>query len=101
MIRARRLPRERPGDADRILIEVGDDEYQFLAALPSRLREVLLDPDSSPKVIDRLFPPAHEDPMEDAEHRRLLGRSLYHERIEALALYEASLARASAVDSLA
>lgn len=90
MIRARRLPRKRPGDAEGIQLELGDDEFHFLQALPTRLREVLLDPESAPRVIDRLFPPAHEDAMEDAEHRRLLGRSLYHERLEALERYESS-----------
>ena len=72
-------------------LELQDLEIELMAAIPRQLRDVLLDPDRAPKVIDRLFPPTHRNPAEEEEHRRLLGSSLLHQRLEVLERFEQRL----------
>ncbi|MAG56386.1 MAG: hypothetical protein CMJ83_08860 [Planctomycetes bacterium] len=74
----------------RIILDVG--ERAVLQGLPERLETLLLHPDRSPKVIDRLFPPAHHDPDREREHRELIGSTLFEERRESLKAFAATLA---------
>lgn len=84
----------RKGEERRVAVRLSAIERRVLAALPARLRELLLDPATSPRVVDRLFPPAHrDDPAEEAAHRRLIGTSLFEERRQALEEFEKTLTR--------
>ena len=77
-----------------VVMELDIVELRVLEWLPERLRTVLLDPAEAPEVIDRLFPPAFpDDPDREAEHRALLGRSLFDRRLEALQGWESTLER--------
>jgi len=70
-------------------------EFAILEDVFPRLREILLHPERSRKVIDRLFPPAHLDDAEaQREFRRLMGETLLQTRLAAMAEFEKTLARA-------
>lgn len=91
MAKAQR-PRAGPGDSSPLRIILTGEEYEVLCQVPGHLRGVLLDPESAPQVIDRLFPPAHrDDPEEEAEHRRLLGNTLWQARLQNLEAFERTL----------
>ena len=85
-----RIPGGREGEL-RLRVHLEAPEWTVVRRLPEQLREVLLDPERSPKVIDRLFPITHaHDPEAEAEHRRLLGQSLFDQRLEVLRAFEKS-----------
>ena len=82
------------GESARLRLGLVYPEYLLLKSLPAKLREVLLDPEGSKKIIDRLFPPTHrDDPEEEAEHRRLLGESLYERRLDHVRRFQEIIAR--------
>ena len=62
--------------------------YSMMCGLSRDVQEVLSDPERSPEVIDRLFPPAYESPELEAEHRRLLGETMFERRRTTLEAYD-------------
>lgn len=94
MVQVRRLTSEDPQDP-RYLVRLEPPELELLKETPGRLKSLLTDPERSPRIIDRLFPPAHKDDAhEEAEHRRLVGETLMEERLESLEAFEKTLDRA-------
>jgi len=85
---------EKSGDDPLFEVLLDPDEHALLYAIPDRLRRILTDPETSPKVVDRLFPPAHRDPGQQEEHRVLIGKSLYEERLSSLRTFKDTLHRA-------
>jgi hypothetical protein len=82
-----------------LLLSAG--EFELLRSLPGRMRDVLLHPERNAKIIARLFPVTHaQDPRIEAEHRRLLGLSLYDRRMEALERFGETLERAQPMPPL-
>ncbi len=84
----------------RYLLWLAESEFDLIRSLPSRLRSLLEDPAQAPRVIDRLFPPAHKDPGEESELRKLIGKSLYETRLTALESFRKSLQQATRNRSL-
>jgi hypothetical protein len=79
----------------RLFLQLEVDEMKLLKSLRQRLRHLLLDPNRAPKVIDRLFPASHlKDAKAEAEHRRLVGETMFERRLEALDRFEETLKRA-------
>lgn len=77
-----------------IEVEMDDVELRVLESLPDRMRSLLTDPTEAPEVVDRLFPPAFpDDPEREAEHRKLIGESLFERRLAALNEWENTLER--------
>jgi hypothetical protein len=69
-------------------------EEACLLSVPDLLERVLTDPTLSPKIVDRLFPPAFPGNLaEEAKHRRLLGTSMYETRRENLRTFKTLLQR--------
>jgi hypothetical protein len=87
---ARRVIRD---DQPAIEVILTRDAFEDLGSLPDRLREILLHPERPSAVIDRLFPKAHDTPKDQIDHRRLIGLSLYEERLENMRRFEAALGR--------
>ncbi len=83
-------------DGSAVSVVLTNAEHLLLTSLPEVLRDLLMDPNRSPKIIGRLFPRAFEDPREEEEHRRLIRESMLHERLELLDLFAGSLARTRA-----
>jgi hypothetical protein len=79
----------------RLLLQLEAMEMKLLLSLRQRLRQLLLDPNRAPKVIDRLFPTSHlRDAKAEAEHRRLVGETMFERRLQALELFDQTLKRA-------
>jgi hypothetical protein len=87
---ARRVIRD---DEPAIEVVLTRDTLEDLRSLPDRLREILLHPERPSAVIDRLFPKAHDKPKDQVDHRRLIGLSLYEERLENMTRFEDALGR--------
>ncbi len=84
-------------DDEQTLLEVRlqPAEMRFLRKVPKKLKDLFLQPDRSPAVIDRLFPPTYDDADAEEEHRRLLGETLIERRKEGLECFTAILDRAN------
>jgi hypothetical protein len=79
----------------RLFLQLETIEMKLLKSLRERLRELLLDPQRAPKVIDRLFPTSHlHDVIAEAEHRRLMGETMFERRLAALDDFDETLKRA-------
>jgi Domain of unknown function (DUF2017) len=70
-------------------LRLNDAERALLRMLHAELR-MLLDEPSDPDL-QRLFPPAHEDPEREAEYRGLVGDQLLDGRTRALETVERAL----------
>ena len=80
---------------DTFAVRLDQAEWGVLRDLPCKLEDLLLAPERAPRVIDRLFPPAHsDDPEEEKRHRELIGRALLEERLENLKTFRAIVDRA-------
>lgn len=66
-------------------------ERQLLASLPDQLRPVLTGEEDPAGVRERLFPPAYDDPEEEAEYRELVGDDLLEERLDKLDAFARTL----------
>lgn len=83
-----------PDGRPRIRIWLDRVELGMIEGLSDRLRELLLDPNEAPRIVDRLFPPAFkDDPVAEDEHRRLVGSTLLEQRLESLREFDETLAR--------
>ncbi|MFO0982848.1 MAG: DUF2017 family protein [Planctomycetota bacterium] len=81
-------------EEQRLWLRLVPVELELLRSLPTRLRDILLNPERAPAVLDRLFPPTHTDDAEsEAEHRRLLGQTLLECRLDTIKGFEQTLAR--------
>ena len=63
------------------------DERALVRELPAQLRALLDEAPDDPSLA-RLFPPAYEQPEDEAEYRRLMGHELLDGRRRALRLLE-------------
>jgi hypothetical protein len=82
----RRIRRTRKGDFE---LRIPSQEREILAALPSRLRELL---GSDDPAVGRLFPPAYEDdPARQADYENLVRGDLTAQRLRSLEIMEATL----------
>ncbi len=88
----RRIKRTRKGDFE---LRIPPQEREVLAALPSRLRELL---GSDDPAVGRLFPPAYEDdPARQADYEALVRDDLMAHRLRSLEIVEETL-RADRLD---
>jgi hypothetical protein len=82
----RRIRRTRKGDFE---LRIPSHEREILAALPSRLRELL---GSDDPAVGRLFPPAYEDdPARQADYENLVRGDLTAQRLRSLEIMEETL----------
>jgi hypothetical protein len=82
----RRIRRTRKGDFE---LRIPSQEREILAALPSRLRELL---GSDDPAVGRLFPPAYEDdPARQADYENLVRGDLTAQRLRSLEIMEETL----------
>ncbi len=82
----RRIRRTRKGDFE---LRIPSQEREILAALPSRLRELL---GSDDPAVGRLFPPAYEnDPERQADYEDLVRGDLTAQRLRSLQIMEETL----------
>jgi len=82
----RRIRRTRKGDFE---LRIPSQEREILAALPSRLRELL---GSDDPAVGRLFPPAYEDdPARQADYENLVRGDLTAQRLRSLETMEETL----------
>ena len=82
----RRIRRTRKGDFE---LRIPSQEREILAALPSRLRELL---GSDDPAVGRLFPPAYEDdPVRQADYEDLVRGDLTAQRLRSLEIMEETL----------
>lgn len=73
----------------RFRLRLGAEERELLRTLPGQLREILGTEDPS---VRRLHPPAYQnDPEREEEYRRLVRDDLLRQRLEALAVMEATV----------
>ena len=92
----RRWRRFRRGDGDALVLSLAPEEAQFLAGLPTELREVFAGPLDDPAG-RRLFPSPYLDPTEEqaeSEWQAMVVPDLLRRRLDALELVTASLGRA-------
>ncbi|MCA9322903.1 MAG: DUF2017 family protein [Planctomycetes bacterium] len=91
-----RIPRARwtKDQPPRLAFVLPTPVAEICQALPDRLRELLIHPERSPQVIDRLFPRTHETEVDEREHRRLLGESLLERRRDQVEAYAELIAAA-------
>lgn len=81
-----RIRRTRKGDFE---LRIPSQEREILAALPSRLRELL---GSDDPAVGRLFPPAYEDdPTRQADYENLVRGDLTAQRLRSLEIMEETL----------
>ena len=66
-------------------------EALLLQTLPGQLRALLEDPDFTDRAVERLFPPAYDDPEKEAEYRKLLGDDLRRRKLDCVDAFEATL----------
>lgn len=82
----RRIRRTRKGDFE---LHIPEQEREVLAALPSRLRELL---GSDDPTVGRLFPPAYEDdPARQADYDSMVRGDLMSSRLRSLQIVEETL----------
>ncbi len=82
----RRIRRTRKGDFE---LRIPSQEREILAALPSRLRELL---GSDDPAVGRLFPPAYkDDPVRQADYEDLVRGDLTAQRLRSLEIMEETL----------
>lgn len=81
--------RRLPGGGVRV--RLSGREREILRSLPARLRPVLADEEDPQGVRSRLFPPAYDDPEEEAEYRELVGEGLVEERVAAVDVFARTL----------
>jgi len=86
-----------PAGGVRIVLD--DDETRILRALAGELRSILTGggPADDP-VVERLFPAAYEDPLDEEAYRDMVAGSLEHEKIAALEAMSAALPQEHAAD---
>jgi hypothetical protein len=79
-----------PGGGARLVLDA--DEAALLRQLAGELRSLLADagPPDDP-VVERLFPAAYEDPLDEESYRDIVGGSLEQEKIAGLETIEAAL----------
>ena len=70
-------------------------EHQLLQSLPEQLRPILAGEADVADVRTRLYPAAYEALDNELEYRELVGSSLEDERVGALDVFAATLARGS------
>ena len=85
----RRIERTRSGD---FRLRLADEERRILRTLGAELLS-LLDHDPEDPDLRRLFPPAHEDPEQEAEFRSLVRDDLMAERERAIETLRATVDR--------
>jgi len=92
-----RWKRFRAGPGDTLVVSLTEEELALLRSLPDQMR-VVFDGDNDDPARARLFPRAYLDPTaesEESEWQALVHPSLLRERLDALELITATLARAS------
>src|SRR5690606_21065413 len=75
-----------------VRVRLAPRERAALRALPDQLRPVLRGDEAPERVVERLFPPAYDDPEAEREYRELVGDSLADERLAAVEAFERTLA---------
>jgi len=92
-----RWKRFRAGPGDTLVVSLTEEELALLGSLPDQMR-VVFEGDNDDPARARLFPRAYLDPTaesEESEWQALVHPSLLRERLDALELITATLARAS------
>lgn len=74
-----------------VRVRLSREELEFLQSLPDQLEPVLNGSDDVAGARRRLFPPAYDDPDDDAEYREMMGADLAEERLAALRAFAETL----------
>ena len=75
----------------RVRVELPANEHDMLHSLPAQLRPVLSGEHDVAGARDRLFPPAYDDPEDEAGYRDLIGSDLADERLAAVEAFAETL----------
>jgi DNA-binding transcriptional ArsR family regulator len=78
-----------------VRVELPAPEHDMLRSLPDQLRPILRGEYDVGGARDRLFPPAYEDPDDEAQYRDLVDADLAEERLAALEAFAETLGEAT------